>query len=154
MCITCMQCLSRPEEDVQIPPEPTYGWDPDRWVLGTQVLLILISLFVFMSLLCIQCIQCPQGQKRALDSLKLELQMVSSCPVNAMNGTWGFSTTEPSSLQPDLELLIFLLPPPRYYRYRWVIETHSKHTHTHSHTSFFNYKDLVSWVSRGYLKIS
>lgn len=22
-------CLSRPEEDVQIPPEPTDDWDPD-----------------------------------------------------------------------------------------------------------------------------
>jgi hypothetical protein len=84
-------------------------------VLFKNFCFILISVTVFiMSLLCTTCIQCLQGQRRALGSLKAELQMVVSCHVNVVNGTWGFSTTEPLSLQASLELLIFLLPPPRY----------------------------------------
>ena len=36
MCVYLHHIHAVPEEDVQIPSEPTDGWDPDRWVLGTE----------------------------------------------------------------------------------------------------------------------
>lgn len=91
-----MQCLSEPEEDVQILPEPTDGWDPDKWVLGTEqrsslknfcFILISVTLSLCMSLLCTTCIQCLQGQEGFGFPESGAIEMVVSCIVNTVNGT-------------------------------------------------------------------
>lgn len=52
--------------------------------------IILVFSFVFMSVLpilfiCVMCVQCHKGQKRPLELLKLELQMLVFCYVSARN---------------------------------------------------------------------